>query len=162
MFIDFRKIWHSYSYFKKLDLETPEYKFFWGNTEELFKKQYSTALREWTKKYGKLYGYYEGHRPVLVTSDLNMVNEIFVKQFNHFSARKFGPFQFNDNASDAHLVDSSRTRWKRMRNVINPTFTPAKLKEVISLFMRLSLYLKQKLSSRNVFGTPPFYYLKKI
>lgn len=71
--------------------------------------------------------------PVLVTSDLNMVNEIFVKQFNHFSARKFGPLQFNDNASDAHLVDSSRTRWKRMRNVINPTFTPAKLKELIPI-----------------------------
>jgi hypothetical protein len=71
-----------------MNIETPEYKFFWGNTEELFTKQYSNCLREWTKKYGKLYGYYEGHLPILVTSDVDMVNEIFVKQFNHFSARK--------------------------------------------------------------------------
>ncbi len=71
-----------------MNIETPEYKFFWGNTEELFAKQYSNCLREWTKKYGKLYGYYEGHLPILVTSDVDMVNEIFVKQFNHFSARK--------------------------------------------------------------------------
>ena len=40
------------------------------------------------------------------------------------------PFQHLDNPSDGHLVDSSATKWKRMRNVINPTFTPAKLKEV--------------------------------
>ena len=31
---------------------------------------------------------------------------------------------------DQNLLFSSRKEWKRMRMVINPTFTPAKLKEV--------------------------------
>ena len=32
--------------------------------------------------------YYEGHLPVLVTSDLEIIEEIFFKQFSNFSARK--------------------------------------------------------------------------
>ena len=45
-------------------------------------------IRNWTELYGKTYGYYEGHRPILVTSDLDIVNEIFIKQFNNFTGRK--------------------------------------------------------------------------
>lgn len=32
--------------------------------------------------------YYEGHVPTLVTSDLEIIQEVFIKQFNNFSARK--------------------------------------------------------------------------
>lgn len=45
-------------------------------------------LKEWTWKYGKTYGYYEGHLPILVTSDLNLIEQIFIKQYSNFSARK--------------------------------------------------------------------------
>lgn len=31
---------------------------------------------------------YEGHRPVLITSDLEIIQEVFIKQFNNFSARR--------------------------------------------------------------------------
>lgn len=32
--------------------------------------------------------YYEGHYPILVTSDIDLVQEIFVKQINNFSGRR--------------------------------------------------------------------------
>ena len=32
--------------------------------------------------------YYEGHTPILVTSDLEMIQEIFFDQFENFTARK--------------------------------------------------------------------------
>ena len=35
-----------------------------------------------------LYRYYEGHYPVLVTSDLDLIQEVFIKQSKNFSARK--------------------------------------------------------------------------
>jgi hypothetical protein len=34
--------------------------------------------------------FYEGHFPVLVTSDLELIQEIFIKKFNYFSPRKVG------------------------------------------------------------------------
>lgn len=66
-------------------------------------------VNEWSKKLGKTFGlaqilkfniiielilflnkirYYEGHTPVLVTSDLDLIREVFIKQFHCFSARK--------------------------------------------------------------------------
>lgn len=59
-----------------------------GFKTEHILKNYSDALREWTKTYGNLYGYYEGHLPIMVTSDLNIIEEVFFKQFPNFTARK--------------------------------------------------------------------------
>lgn len=39
---------------------------------------------EWTKIYGKTYGYYEGAAPILVTSDLQILEQVLVKQFANF------------------------------------------------------------------------------
>ena len=51
-------------------------------------KTESDALREWTKQFGKTYGIYEGHLPILVTSDVDIIQEVFIKQFSSFIARK--------------------------------------------------------------------------
>lgn len=32
--------------------------------------------------------YFEGHTPILVTTDLEIIQEVFIKQFANFSARK--------------------------------------------------------------------------
>jgi hypothetical protein len=37
---------------------------------------------------GKTYGIYEGHIPILVTSDIDIIQEVFIKQFSSFMARK--------------------------------------------------------------------------
>lgn len=44
-------------------------------------------LQKWTQKYGKVYGFYEGHLPILVTSDVDVIQEVFIKQFTNFSPR---------------------------------------------------------------------------
>ena len=36
--------------------------------------------------------YYEGHLPVLITSDVDIIQEVLVKQFANFSARKVFKF----------------------------------------------------------------------
>lgn len=75
----------SYNYLRSIGYDGPDPKFFIGNlgdflseknsikhTKETNKKEpiaishYSKTLRRWTKSYGKIYGYYEGHSPVLV------------------------------------------------------------------------------------------------
>ena len=34
------------------------------------------------------YGVFEGHTPILVTSDPDLIQEVFIKQFSNFVARK--------------------------------------------------------------------------
>lgn len=119
-----------------MGLRTPRFAFFYGNLPEILKNTQSNTLRKWTCEFGKTYGYYEGHLPVIVTSDLDFINEVFIKQYSNFMARKIYPWQFSDNSPKMDLFLSSNKRWKRMRNIINPTFSPAKLKELIPVMAK--------------------------
>jgi cytochrome P450 len=40
------------------------------------------------------------------------------------------PMQYSDETPNLSLLIASKANWKRMRNILNPTFSPAKLKEV--------------------------------
>nr|UOU03273.1 cytochrome P450 3045C1-1 [Brachionus rubens] len=144
------KIWYSYRFFKGMGIKTPNYKFFYGNNLELVKNNnYSDVIREWTKIYGKTYGFYEGHFPVLVTSDLDIIQEVFVKQSTNFSGRK-KIFGSRDDNSDEHMLfTASRSRWKKMRNIMNPTFSSAKLRELGPLFVKCADRLNQVLVSEQ-------------
>ncbi|CAF0718008.1 unnamed protein product [Brachionus calyciflorus] len=125
------KLWYSYRFFKKRGIKNPDYEFFYGNFRELSKdKNYSEKLKKWTDIYGKTYGYFEGHLPILVTSDLDIIQEVFIKQSSNFSARKKGPLRRKDDDPNLDLFQSTKNRWKRMRMIMNPTFSSAKLREL--------------------------------
>ena len=86
---------HCYKYLKSIGFDGPPPKFFIGNLADFASKKnsisdeseekkpvishYSKTLRRWTKKYGKIYGYYEGHVPVIVLADPELVSEVFRK-----------------------------------------------------------------------------------
>jgi thromboxane-A synthase len=141
------KVLYSYNFFKSRGIKTPKYKFFFGHLLDISERNYSECLQQWTKEYGKTYGYYEGHLPVLVTSDLDIVQEIFINQFSNFTARKKVPFVADDK--DAPLFMSARNRWKRLRSVINPTFSPAKLKQITGQIRKCSDRLIELIDKQN-------------
>lgn len=47
----------SYSFFEKLGLKTPKYKFLYGNLREIMAKGYSSAYQDWTKELSETYGW---------------------------------------------------------------------------------------------------------
>jgi cytochrome P450 family 3 subfamily A len=40
------------------------------------------------KKYGKVFGYFDGPIPNLVITDVDMIKAMFVKDFDHFADRR--------------------------------------------------------------------------
>ena len=90
-------------------------------------------MREWTQNLGKTYGYYEGHYPILVTSDISMIQEVFIKQFANFTGRKHVPAQYTDDNDQVNVGTASKSIWKRHRTILNPTFSVIKLKELFPL-----------------------------
>ena len=97
--------------------------------------------------YGKVFGYYEGSKPVLVVADLDMVREILVKQFQKFEERNL----IFDNTKDpyATLVESAGEKWKRVRDISSPTFSGKKMKIMIPLVLESINKLMERMNDRE-------------
>nr|QVK45580.1 cytochrome P450 [Brachionus paranguensis] len=146
-----RVIW-KYQYFKQRGIKTPRHTFIFGNYFDLKKnKNESENVYKWTLQLGKTFGYFEGHSPVLVTSDLEIISEVFIRQFTNFSARMKNPMEGADSRNLNHLMRSSKCRWKRMRSVMNPTFSKQKLENMGPLLIECidRLINKIKASPKN-------------
>ncbi|CAB3404526.1 unnamed protein product [Caenorhabditis bovis] len=82
---------------------------FLGCLPQMFNKVSPAILKiqKWTKKYGRVYGFTEGPSRTLVISDPELANEVFVKQFDNFNARKLNAFQGDpDDEPQTHLFEA--------------------------------------------------------
>ncbi|CAF1138136.1 unnamed protein product, partial [Didymodactylos carnosus] len=124
-------LFSQYQYFKSRNIPGPKPEFFFGNFKTLWNvKSYSRQLEVWTKQFGKIYGIFEGPLPVYVVSNADFLQEVFIKQFSNFYGRKPTPLKKELKGKPVHLLNAVGRTWKRQRNVINPTFSSAKLKQM--------------------------------
>ncbi|GMR46197.1 hypothetical protein PMAYCL1PPCAC_16392, partial [Pristionchus mayeri] len=111
------------------------------------------VLRDWTKQYGKTYGFKEGTKNVLVTSDVDIVNEVFSKQFDNFYGRKSGILSPDpDKDLQVHLFQSRGPRWKRLRALSVPTFSIASLKKVKGIVEDSAIFMVDIMEQRHGSG----------
>jgi cytochrome P450 len=117
------KLKSQYDYFKRHDIPGPPPVFLFGHYLIFWSTQfYSRQLQKWTQQYGSIYGLFEGSRPVYVVSDVDFVQEVYIKQFASFHSRRV-PFIMKQNLGrKTHILAAHGTAWRRQRHVINPTF----------------------------------------
>ncbi|UJR12510.1 hypothetical protein I4U23_016685 [Adineta vaga] len=114
-----------YRYFRQRGISTPPFRFFFGHMKTLWNvPAFHRQLENWSKQYGKIYGIYQGTTPTFIVSDPDFLQEVFVKQFLNFPARRE---VFSGNRI-RNVFSSSGATWRRHRHIINPTFSAAKLK----------------------------------
>ena len=82
-------IYHRLNYFYRRSIPSPPIRsLIFGHLYDLWSVPlYSEQLRQWSKKYGSIYGLFEGTRPLYVLSDVKLIEEVFVKQFHRFHSR---------------------------------------------------------------------------
>ncbi|XP_072609182.1 cytochrome P450 3A12 isoform X4 [Vulpes vulpes] len=83
------------------------------------------------RKYGRMWGFYDGRQPVLAITDPDMIKTVLVKEcYSVFTNRRtLGPAGFMKSA----ISLSEDEEWKRMRTLLSPTFTTGKLKEMFPI-----------------------------
>uniref|UniRef100_A0A8C0P1I3 Cytochrome P450 3A n=1 Tax=Canis lupus familiaris TaxID=9615 RepID=A0A8C0P1I3_CANLF len=83
------------------------------------------------RKYGRMWGFYDGRQPVLAIMDPDMIKTVLVKEcYSVFTNRQsFGPVGFMKSA----ITVSEDEEWKRIRTLLSPTFTSGKLKEMFPI-----------------------------
>jgi len=124
----------SYDYFKRRGIPGPPHRFFFGHYLELWSaKSFSKQLQQWTRQYGSIYGLFAGTRPTYVVSNVEFLEEVYIKQFSSFHSHAFARIYRGQNDEKVSLITAEGARWKRQRHVINPTFSSAKLKLMSSL-----------------------------
>jgi cytochrome P450 len=143
-----------YDFFIRLNIPGPSPTLFFGNFLEITKTRgTSAAIKQWTDKYGHIFGYFEGHTPILVVSDPDVLQDVFVKSFSKFHSRRPSPF-VDPQDKNVNLFNAMGLRWKRQRFVLNPTFSSAKLKQMSPLIHRSIEILMTKMNDQCHSGEP--------
>ncbi|XP_054713619.1 cytochrome P450 3A31-like [Uloborus diversus] len=101
---------------------------FFGSLLRAFTKPAQDVEYERYKKYGRIYGHFEGTRPVISVAEPALLKNIMVKDFATFTQRR--SFQIGDPLFDKMVSSLTGEDWKRVRTVITPTFTTGKIKRV--------------------------------
>lgn len=96
-------------------------------------------------------GFFVFDKPYLLIRDEELVKNVLVKDFNHFSDRYFTPDE-NDRLGYANLFFLKNPMWKALRVKITPFFTPSKLKKMIHLIDECADNLAEYLDSLNLKG----------
>ncbi|XP_070556772.1 cytochrome P450 3A8-like [Ptychodera flava] len=107
---------------------------------------------EWYNQYGKVYGIYEGHQPMLEVADPEMVKQICVKHFTSFYNRRRFPLESKPlNNRLSILADQ---RWKDKRNTLTPAFTGSKMRTMSPIVNNAADAMVRVLSKHCKEGKP--------
>ncbi|CAN7981305.1 unnamed protein product [Ixodes pacificus] len=79
-------------------------------------------------EFGKLFGVYEGGKPVLFVADPELVKLVLVKDFPSLPNRKV--FTLFDPILDNMMSLTPVEKWRRIRPAVSPAFSSAKLRKM--------------------------------
>uniref|UniRef100_A0A8C1Y9H9 unspecific monooxygenase n=1 Tax=Cyprinus carpio TaxID=7962 RepID=A0A8C1Y9H9_CYPCA len=114
-----------HGFFKKLGIPGPRPWPFFG-TLLSYTKGLCNFDMECAKKYGKVWGIYDGRLPILMVTDLEMIKVIMVKEcYSNFINRRV--------SSPKPKHSFVQGKWKRMRSTLSPYFTSGRLKEIFPI-----------------------------
>uniref|UniRef100_A0A3P8NF46 unspecific monooxygenase n=1 Tax=Astatotilapia calliptera TaxID=8154 RepID=A0A3P8NF46_ASTCA len=128
----------TYGTFKRLGVPGPSPIPFFG-TMLKYRKGFFNFDEESYKKYGKMWGIFDGRQPVLCITDPAMVKTILIKEcYSFFTNRR--NFRLNGPLYDAVSI-AEDDQWRRIRSVLSPSFTSGRLKEMFDIMKQHSAVL---------------------
>ncbi|GMR44774.1 hypothetical protein PMAYCL1PPCAC_14969, partial [Pristionchus mayeri] len=130
---------------EEIGLSGPPASFLMGNLLYLFeviKKKGVEATPyvypELEKIYGSTFGFYYGSNLEIVTTDPEIIKEVFISQFGNFIARKKIAinmvYPFLNGLLQVDHQGTLGAGWKEMRSVISAIFTSGKMKKMHLMF----------------------------
>nr|XP_015215557.1 PREDICTED: cytochrome P450 3A40-like [Lepisosteus oculatus] len=135
-----------YGTFKNIAVPGPKPLPFFGTFLEYRKGVHNFDMNCF-KKYGKLWGFYDGRQPVMSIMDTAMIKTILVKEcYSLFTNRR--NFGLNGPLYDALSIVEDE-EWKRMRSVLSPSFTSGRLKEMFPIMTHYAKILVQSLQKKS-------------
>lgn len=98
-----------YDYFKRRNISGPTPRFFYGHYKEFWSTDtYSKQLQEWTRQYGPIYGLLEGTRHMYVVSDVDFLQEVYIKKCSSFHSRLIPKILQGNNINEEFIYSEQQ------------------------------------------------------
>lgn len=140
-----------YSYWSRQGVPGPKPTWFLGNIYERIGGTPGELERVYARKYGRVYGAYEGLSPTLTVSDSEIIRQVMIQDFPTFANRR--KMKTYHEVFDQAVFTQEGDNWKRMRTIVTPSFTTGKLRGMQLLMNRciekLDQYLERITSNTN-------------
>ncbi|BFZ02722.1 hypothetical protein BsWGS_05762 [Bradybaena similaris] len=140
-----RHLEQHFSQFKRLGVPGPQPSLFLGNLRELRSKGQFQAVKDWTVKYGRIFGFFEGYTPVMVVCDQEVLRNVLVKDAANFMKRK--PFPLAPRKSLGLFLENGQ-QWRRSRSLLTPAFSSSKLKKMMPIMSEAANILVERLMEK--------------
>uniref|UniRef100_UPI003AACA201 thromboxane-A synthase-like n=1 Tax=Centroberyx gerrardi TaxID=166262 RepID=UPI003AACA201 len=128
--------WYSvfpYSILSRCGIKHPKPSPFLGNAL-LFRQGCFDPLIDLIKTYGRVCGYYMGRSPVVLVADPDILKQVMVKESSSFPNRiSEKMFAFSTKPMRDSLLVLRDEHWKKVRGRFTPSFSAAKMKEMVPL-----------------------------
>ncbi|XP_029910105.1 thromboxane-A synthase-like [Myripristis murdjan] len=125
--------WYSVSPFSALSrcgIKHPKPLPFFGNMF-MFHQGVMETTFDLINKHGRVCGYYLGRMPVVVVADPDILRQVTIKEFSTFPNRQYVINHTKPVSDGLQLLRDEH--WKRVRGILTPSFSGAKLKEMVPL-----------------------------
>ncbi|CAG9827798.1 unnamed protein product [Diabrotica balteata] len=97
----------------------------------------------------RYYGTYQFNIPSLIIKDVDLVKQITIKDFEHFSDHRHMSDEDVDPLWATNLFSLRGVKWRRMRLILSPSFTSSKMKIMFSLISDISQKVADYFVSKN-------------
>ncbi|KAI8793604.1 G-protein coupled receptor C02B8.5 [Biomphalaria glabrata] len=147
---------HPYKLWKALQVKGPEPKIFFGNIHEIFGPcGGKETFAKWQSRFGRIYGIYYFREPALVVTEPDWIKQVFIKDYNNFRDR----MAFENNILlnpelNTALFFARGDDWKRVRAIMSPSFSIAKIKGMSETVNRCAKRLGEHLLKFAEDGVP--------
>lgn len=143
-------IW-PYDFFRKLNIPGPQPLPFIGTLFNYQRGWYQFDM-ECYRKYGNIWGIYDGRLPLLCIMDTEMLKTILVKEcLSLFTNRR--KYDLKRSMDESILVVED-TQWKKVRTAMAPGFSTGNLKEMFSIVKHYGESLVQYLQKKAETNEP--------
>ncbi|CAN8008394.1 unnamed protein product, partial [Ixodes pacificus] len=146
------------TFFKDLGIPGPRPHPIYGNLREVYKQGTLKVTEEWASEYGDVVGYFHGFRPVMIIRDPELLKQIFIRNFDSFTARQQIVELSNVlNVNTVKLTRISGDKWRKLRALTSPAFKSSTLKRAFSIidecadeFLEIMEQTAQKLEGLDI------------
>ncbi|KAH9523612.1 hypothetical protein Btru_040452 [Bulinus truncatus] len=145
-----------YRLWETLGIKGPEPKLFLGNINEIYGPEGGKeAFAKWKSRFGRVFGIYYFREPALVVMDPDWIKQVFVKDFNSFRDR----MAFENNILlnpelNSAVFFAKGSVWKRVRTIMSPSFSIAKIKSMSGIVDRCAQRLAEHVLKYAEDGVP--------